>query len=178
VKTFTVGIALAGLVAYAHGTADDRAARFASGAGALGYVGLGLAFPLLQDGALGREHFFRAIEALGFTLAATEGLKRATRVPRPGTGEHDSFPSAHASAAFAIATMQATFHPREAPFWYAGAALIADSRLALHRHREMDVLAGAALGFLTARAELSSKRGWVVSPLLGDSFGVVASSRF
>jgi membrane-associated phospholipid phosphatase len=112
-------------------------------------------------------------------LILTEGLKRATDVKRPDSNSHDSFPSAHASAAFAVATMESQFHPREAALWYAGAAWIADSRLILNRHHIADVVAGVALGYLTARAELSSRNGWVLSPLIGGKgVGAVASVRF
>ena len=143
-------------------------ARFASGPGAYGYVGLGLTLPLIRDGGNGSDHFWRTSEALSATIIVTEGLKHLTRVPRPDNGEPDSFPSGHASTAFAIATMQASFRPKEAALWYLGAAVIADSRLVLNRHRLTDVFAGAGLGFLIARAELSSRNGWVVRPFLRD----------
>ncbi|HVT11392.1 MAG TPA: phosphatase PAP2 family protein [Fimbriimonadaceae bacterium] len=155
-------------------------AQFASGPGAIGYVAIGVTLPLLRDGRLSKGHFWRGCEALGATITLTEALKAATHVPRPDSGTHDSFPSGHASATFCVATMESQFHPKEAPFWYAGAALIADSRLVLNRHRPSDVIAGAALGYLTARAELSSRHGWVIAPLIGGdgTYGLMASKRF
>ncbi|HWA84214.1 MAG TPA: phosphatase PAP2 family protein [Fimbriimonadaceae bacterium] len=155
-------------------------AKFASGPGAIGYVAIGVTLPLLRDGHMSKEHFWRGCEALGATVALTEALKAATHVPRPDSGTHDSFPSGHASATFCIATMESQFHPKEAPLWFAGAALIADSRLVLNRHHPSDVIAGAALGFLTARAELASRHGWVIAPLIGEksTFGLIAATRF
>jgi membrane-associated phospholipid phosphatase len=155
---------------------DDPLAKFASGPFAIGFVGFGLTLPLLRDG---KPEFFRSAESLAATLVLTEGLKRATRVKRPDANSHDSFPSGHASAAFAIATMESAFHPKEAPLWYAGAAWIADSRLILNRHRISDVLAGAALGYLTARAELSTRHGWIIAPVISrDQAGVLLATRF
>ena len=103
-----------------------------------------------------------------------------THVRRPDSTAHDSFPSGHATAAFAVATMESEFHPREAPLWYAGAAAIADSRVVLHRHRWSDVVAGAALGFGTAKWELSQRHGFLIRPWLsdGNSVGILVSSNF
>lgn len=157
-----VGVA-AGCVAGA-----DPTAEFLSGPFALGYLGLGLAR------SPGRA---RTAEALAATALLTEALKRATRVPRPDTGSPDSFPSGHASAAFCVATMQASAHPKEAGYWYAGAGLVAWSRVSLDRHRPSDVLAGAALGYLVARLELSRPKGWFVGETLGGP-GIVATARF
>jgi len=42
------------------------------------------------------------------TLGATEALKRITQVERPDRSNHESFPSGHASHAFAAATYVAT----------------------------------------------------------------------
>ena len=79
-----------------------------------------------------------------------------------------------------IATMQATFHPKEAPYWYLAAAAIGDSRLVLGRHRIADVLAGAALGYAVAKLELADKDGWVISPLMtpAGGYGLSVSMRF
>jgi undecaprenyl-diphosphatase len=69
-----------------------------------------------------------------------------------GPSERDhSFPSGHASTAFAGATMLAAFAPRLRGPLYALAVLIALSRLYNGVHYPTDVLAGAALGTATAR---------------------------
>lgn len=173
-----IGFALTACVPAA--MAQTWPAKFASGPAAIGYVALGVGLPLLRDGHAAKEHFWRGGEALGATIALTEAFKTLTHVPRPDSGTHDSFPSGHASATFCVATMESQFHPNEAPLWYAGAALIADSRLVLNRHRPADLIAGAALGFLTARAELASRHGWVIAPLIGGNgtYGLLAAKSF
>lgn len=158
----------------------DRAASFVSGPGTILYVSAGLVLPYLRDGANSKNHGLRALDALGTSLLFSEGLKRVTRVPRPDTGAPDSFPSGHATAAFSIATMEAAFHQKEAPLWYAGAAAIGWSRVSLNRHRLTDVLGGAAIGFLTARWELSQHRGLILRPFISDDggWGATIATRF
>ena len=78
-----------------------------------------------------------------------EGLKRAVERRRPdGTG-HDggsSFPSSHAANAWLLAVVLARRWPRGAPLWAAAAALVAFSRMYLHRHYLSDVAVGSAIG--------------------------------
>lgn len=152
--------------------AEDALAKSISGPGTLAYVGIGALLPFARDKQDSANHGWRTIEALGMAVTLSEDLKRATRVPRPDTGVRDSFPSGHATAAFAIATMESAWHPREAPYWYAGAAIIANSRLNLGRHRIGDVVGGAALGFLSAKIELAQPRGLLVRPIVTDEGGI------
>ena len=87
----------------------------------------------------------------------------------------------HATAAFAVAMMESEFHPKQAIFWYAGAAYISYSRVRLNRHYTQDVIAGAALGYFTARLEISRPRGLILSPLIeptGRSIGLQISRSF
>jgi undecaprenyl-diphosphatase len=64
-----------------------------------------------------------------------------------------SFPSGHATTSFACAVTLAAFTPRyAAPVLYALAAGIAYSRVYVGVHYPLDVLAGAVLGILVARA--------------------------
>jgi membrane-associated phospholipid phosphatase len=92
----------------------------------------------------------------------------------------DSFPSTHAAAAFAIATMQSQYHPWEAPIWYVGASVIGLSRVQLREHTWGQVFAGAALGFGTARLELSLTHGMLIAPFFnsnGDP-GIALTAKF
>lgn len=175
-----IPLALCALAAACSAKADDGFAKTISGPGTLLFVAGGSLLPFARDGQDSKNHGWRTVEAVGISLALSEGLKRVTRVPRPDTGAYDSFPSTHATAAFAVATMQSAWHPREAIYWYAGAALIANSRLSLNRHRIGDLLSGAALGFLSAKLELSKPRGVFVRPLVTDEGGVglMLSARF
>lgn len=143
-----------------------KASDFASGAGNIIFLAAGVGLPLLSDGHDGRNHALRALDALGTSVIISEGLKNLIHEKRPDSNAHDSFPSGHATAAFAVATVEAGLHPHQAPLWYLGAALISYSRVRLHRHTASDVLAGAALGFGTARLELAQPRGLLLSPFI------------
>lgn len=74
------------------------------------------------------------------------------RVPRTS-----SFPSGHASAAFTAAGILASREPRLRPVIYAGAVIVATSRIHVRVHHASDVLAGAALGAVFARI---ATRAW------------------
>ncbi len=73
--------------------------------------------------------------------------KALVHVPHDG-----SFPSGHASASFACATMLAFYVPRAAPALFLLAAGIAWSRVYVGVHYPLDVLGGAVLGVLIALA--------------------------
>lgn len=141
-------------------------ARFASGTGNIIYLAAGTLLPLVEDGKNGQNHALRTADSLLTSTLITEALKRIVREKRPDSNARDSFPSGHATAAFAVATMQAHYHPKQAIFWYAGATAIAYSRVKLRRHRYTDVLAGAAVGYLTARFELKQPRGLLLAPFI------------
>ena len=148
------------------GLLDHRTAQFASGSGNLAYLGLGVALPLLTDGANGKDHALRTADALGTSVIVSELIKNIVREKRPDSNARDSFPSGHATAAFAVAAMESHYHPRTAPLWYVGAALIADSRVTLHRHFTHDVIAGGILGIGTALLETSSRHGLILAPII------------
>jgi len=158
-------------------------ARFASGTGNILFLGAGTLLPLIEDGKDGQEHSLRTADSLLTSTLITEALKRVVREQRPDSNARDSFPSGHATAAFAVATMQAHYHPKQALLWYAGATAISYSRVKLRRHYTQDVLAGAAIGFLTARFELNQKRGLILSPFIkprneGGGSGLSVSMNF
>ncbi len=143
-----------------------KATDFASGSGNIIYLAAGLGLPLLSDGSNGSRHALRVADSLIVSVAITEGLKNLVHEKRPDSNAHDSFPSGHATAAFAVATMESSLHPRQAPLWYLGAALISASRVRLRRHTIGDVLAGAAIGAGTARIELAQPHGLLLSPFI------------
>jgi len=143
-----------------------KAATFASESGNILFLAAGVGLPLLSDGHDGKNHALRALDALGTSVLLAEGLKVLVREKRPDSNAHDSFPSGHATAAFAVATVEGSLHPKQAPLWYLGAALISASRVRLNRHTPGDVVAGAAIGFGVARLELSQPRGLILSPFI------------
>lgn len=145
--------------------------EFLSNTGNIAYLVAGVGLPLLEDGAQGKNHALRSLDAVGTTVILTEGLKFVVHEERPDHSDNDSFPSGHASAAFSIATTESAFHPRQAPFWFAGAALIGASRVALHRHYIHDVVAGAALGYGISRLELGRRHGILLFPFIEPDQG-------
>ncbi|RNI25708.1 phosphatase PAP2 family protein [Rufibacter latericius] len=135
---------------------------------------------------------------------ATDKLKKAFQRHRPsetkdshlfdgadGNGENTSFPSSHTSNAFAAATAIASVYrdtkwvPQLA---YGVATLVGLSRINDNKHWASDVLAGAALGYITGKATYwgfqrlkrqLKKPNWIVSPSWQQGqAGVNASLRF
>jgi membrane-associated phospholipid phosphatase len=91
------------------------------------------------------------------TLGATEALKRITRVERPDRSNHESFPSGHASHAFAAATYMHRRHGiAEAWPWYVAATYVGWTRVHAHRHRWGDVAGSAVLA--------GASTWWLVEP--------------
>jgi len=80
--------------------------------------------------------------------------------------EYASFPSGHATDAFAIATAVGALWPRLRPVMWTYAVLIALSRIVLTAHFPSDVIAGAAVG--TAGALIV--RDWFAARGLAFSF--------
>jgi membrane-associated phospholipid phosphatase len=96
---------------------------------------------------------FDMIRALIVSQSLTQGIKFATQRDRP-TGECCSFPSGHASTAFATASViERHFGYRGAWPTFAVAGYVAMSRLHDNRHFLSDVLFGSALGIAS---------GWTV----------------
>jgi membrane-associated phospholipid phosphatase len=165
VSAAAVCLALTSARAYAD-TPDHKAALFASGDGNIIYLAAGVGLPLLSDGRYGTRHALRVADALGTSVLLSEALKNLTHEKRPDSNSHDSFPSGHATAAFAVATVESDFHPHQAAYWYLGATLISLSRVRLRRHTTGDVVAGAVLGAGTARVEVDQPRGLILSPFI------------
>ena len=117
------------------------------------FIGVSLAL-LLWRGARQNRRFFwwPALVAL-LTPLCVEGLKRATRLPRPD-GDPSGFPSGHTTFAFALAWLLAQTYPRGTPLWFAIAVAIGWSRVEGHAHFPYQVLCGAFLG---------TGIGWLIS---------------
>ena len=100
------------------------------------------------------DELFTQGEGFGATALTTVTLKELIHRPRPfsGGGLAQSFPSGHSSGAFCAATLI----ERNSGLWagipaYALATLTAYGRIDAARHYPSDVLAGAAIGILSAR---------------------------
>ncbi|WP_207432317.1 phosphatase PAP2 family protein [Sabulibacter ruber] len=160
-------------------------------------------------GALAKRPKMRdaAIVGLGsfyINSLVTDKLKKTFQRHRPsntsdsqlfdgadGNGTNTSFPSSHTSNAFAAATAIASVYhdSRWVPqLAYGVATLVGLSRINDNKHWASDVLAGAAVGYLTGKATYwgyshlkgkLSKPKWVVTPTWqSGQAGVNASLRF
>jgi membrane-associated phospholipid phosphatase len=114
------------------------------------------------------------LEAVVISGMFTEVVKRSTHRHRPlGRGKYDewdgpglssahsSFPSGHASSAFAIAAVLSSEFRDNAyipPAVYGAAALAAVSRINDNYHWSSDVFAGAAIGYFTGKAIAGRKQ--------------------
>jgi membrane-associated phospholipid phosphatase len=125
---------------------DNRFARAASDSIA--------PFLIVGEAALlseGKQQAVQGAKSLLYTTLETQLLKATVREKRPSGNSNGSFPSGHTSAAFAMATCLADYKPKLAIPAYAVATTIAWSRVELDAHRWTDVIAGAALGYYTAK---------------------------
>lgn len=143
-----------------------RAAKFASNEGNIIFLSLGVGINLLEDGDGGAQRSLRSLDSVLTSSLISEVLKKTVREERPDGSGHSSFPSGHATAAFAAATVQSEYHPWQAPLWLSGASLIAASRVKLHRHYIHDVVAGGIIGSVTSEIELHSCKGLLLFPAI------------
>ncbi len=117
------------------------------------FIGLALVL-LVWAGVRGRKWllWWPASVAV-LTPLLVEGLKNATRLPRPD-GEPTGFPSGHTTFAFALAWLLTRAFPRLTPLWFAIAVAIGWSRVEGHAHFAYQVLCGAVFG---------TTIGWLIS---------------
>lgn len=164
-----ITISVGGVLALAAYPSDRQTSRALSGdhpaeealdggsVGGNGFIQVGIA-----AGVYGVGHVIRApgavslgaelLEAQAITGVMTQGLKFAVDRQRPDGGSH-GFPSGHASATFATASVLArNYGWRVALPAYAGAAYVAVSRVADRQHYMSDVIFGATLGIASAHA--------------------------
>ena len=134
-----------------------------SSSNSIGYVSLGVPSLIILKGIITKDKALREdgwyiVKTLAFSSVHTYLLKYSINRPRPfetnpkiikaGKGGSPSFPSGHASEAFATATSLSLIYPK----WYviapafAWAGIVGYSRMYLGVHYPSDVLAGAILG--------------------------------
>lgn len=112
---------------------------------------------LLQDDSRYQDAAFTSIEALIFANIATNALKLIAGRARPwqANDSHNwepfsgdtSFPSGHATTAFALITPWLVYLPHPLTYTLAGLATATSiSRVTLRYHWPSDVVAGAAIG--------------------------------
>ena len=109
---------------------------------------------------------FDLIRAHILSQAVTQGMKHAIGRDRP-TGECCAFPSGHAAAAFAAASVLER-HLGYRASWpaLAGAMYVATSRLVDNRHFLSDVMFGAAVGTASGWTVVGTRgRGYAMQPI-------------
>jgi hypothetical protein len=114
------------------------------------------------------------LEALVLTEAITVSLQLVTRRERPDGSNSRSFPSGHASGAFALATVtEVLYGPWIGIPSYALASLVGVSRIDKNKHVASDVIAGAVLGTLiglgTAKFHKKEFSDYFLVPHVGES---------
>jgi len=145
--TLTVAIILTTVAA--QGWAENSLARHLTDYG-LPVMGMGIVADGLSKDGKAQKTILNGAEALAATEGVVEVLKSTVRERRPNGGERTSFPSDHASEAFALATVMAENHPKQKWYWYLLASGIAWSRVDVRAHHTHDVAAGALLGHIIA----------------------------
>jgi membrane-associated phospholipid phosphatase len=128
------------------------------------------AFAALADDSAGRVEAYTMLEAAGFSLVTTEGLKFAAARERPNETTHvnewgqggSSFPAAHASVAFAIGSVLAEsggddYRWIRRILGYGMASATVYERLHDNVHWLSDTVAGAAIGISTAQFTMNRR---------------------
>ena len=132
---------------------------------------------LAIDDDEGRNQFAKTFLA---TLGATYGLKLSIDKTRPdGTGSQ-SFPSGHTSAAFSgAAFIQQRYGWRYGLPAFSAAAFTGYSRVFADRHFVEDVIAGAAIGIISASVFTSPYGTVAVTPVANsDALGLYLDLRW
>ncbi len=141
-----------------------------------------------------------SVESFIMTGVFVQALKRTTGRHRPYTGDpyntwdgptlsssKDSFPSGHASSAFAVATVIAEEYDNYIvpPLAYTVAAITALNRVSHNAHWSSDIFIGSAIGYFTGKAIVASHAGGRQSrvsfaPMIDDAggLGMVVTYKF
>lgn len=107
---------------------------------------------MLVGGAAGNPNAFRRAEIMTsasvYSAVVATALKYTVREPRPNdSSDRKSFPSGHATSAFAFASVVGSEHgPGYGILAYGLAGIVAYSRMHDNKHYLHDVIAGATIG--------------------------------
>lgn len=137
---------------FPHSEFLDSIAQILSGIGNWGviWVFLGI-FLFFREERKDHRFILQLIFVVILSFIASElVLKPLVGRLRP-TGDFFSFPSGHATMAFAAATLLVAKEPAWPTFLYMLASLVALSRVYLGVHYPLDVIAGSMLGFIIGR---------------------------
>jgi len=132
----------------------------------LQYAPIAAVYGLNLAGIRGKNDFANRTVLIAKSMllvtAITYPLKKITAVPRPDTGERNSFPSGHTATAFAAATFVAKEYGHISKWYSIGAYTVATGvgamRVLNNRHWVTDALAGAAVGILSTNVAYMTHR--------------------
>ncbi|MBJ7459056.1 MAG: phosphatase PAP2 family protein [Thermoleophilaceae bacterium] len=135
----------------------ERATRVITESGQHGAVWFAIAGVAASRDEQRRDRWIGAGVKVAGVYAATTALKLIARRQRPpiaalGTPTALSFPSSHATTSFAAARLFSEIAPGARPLFYFAAVNVTGSRLHFCVHYPSDLIAGAVLGDLAARA--------------------------
>jgi len=153
-----------------------------------------------DDGKI-RKTVLLSAESFVLTGVLVQTIKYATHRHRPntddpphtfdgpslsGTSSNSSFPSGHASSAFAVATVIASEYDNSfvPPLAYSIAVITALNRVSHNAHWSSDAFVGSAIGYFTGKAIVAFHRNGKESdlslaPLISDGeLGMVLTYRF
>jgi membrane-associated phospholipid phosphatase len=138
------------------------------------YVALPVAGLLTATLKHDRDGQFQFLKSIAANTVLTVGLKSAIDKRRPDGICCNSFPSGHTSYTFMSATFVNKRYGRKYGIpAYAAATFVAYSRVFADRHYVEDVIAGAAIGYLSATLFTTEYRGVEVYPVAaGDFLGI------
>ena len=121
-----------------------------------------------KDDKEGRIQFYKSFLA---NTVVTFGLKFAIDKERPDGSDYDSFPSGHTSYAMQGASfIHLRYGWQYAVPLYFGAAYVGYSRVHSEKHYELDVLAGAVIGFLSSYFFTMPYKGVTITPIANAGF--------
>jgi len=117
------------------------------------------------DGPRYRAMTYDWMHAFLINAGYTTLLKEVVHRERPNGEDHLSFPSGHASNAFALAAVAERHYGWKAGLpAYTLASLVAVSRLQRNKHYLSDVMAGATLGYIVGRTVVRVNGKPLVAP--------------
>ncbi len=157
-RTIWTSLGLLGVLACGHAWAD-KAKNWdtASTVMAAGLPALAGVATLANNDLTGTRQL---VLSTGSALVATELLKNTVHSTRPDGSDNKSFPSGHTAIAFSAAAFMDRRYGEQwgqrygqwtVPALYGVAALAGVARVEANKHRWGDVLAGAAIGWGSAR---------------------------
>ena len=92
------------------------------------------------------------IKSNAANLAMTYALKYSTQKPRPDKSDNLSFPSGHTSTSFnSAAFIHFNYGFQQALPYYIAATFVGYSRVVANKHYTEDVIAGALVGYYSAK---------------------------